>query len=81
MGGLAIWLKAAVALWLAVLVVLYFWRMILWQQMINHKKSPGGRLVGVRESTSLTDPEQYSEIGKIYRLKTMRVGQILMHGS
>jgi hypothetical protein len=72
--------KAAIVLWIAVFVVLYFWRMILWQQMINHAKSPSERLTGVRGATSLTDPEQYTEIGNMYRLKTMKVGQAMIMG-
>ena len=70
--------KVAIVLWIVVFVVLYFWRMILWQQMINHAKSPGERLTGIRQGTSLTDPAQYTEIGQMYRLKTMKVGQIMM---
>ena len=70
--------KAAIVLWIAAFVVLYFWHMILWQQMINHAKSPGESLTGIRQATSLTDPAQYTEIGQVYRLKTMKVGQAMM---
>ena len=70
--------KAAIVLWIAVFVVLYFWQTILRQQMINHAKSPGERLTGIRQATSLTDPAQYTEIGQMYRLKTMKVGQAMI---
>lgn len=73
-----IMLNVAIAIYIAVLVVLYFWRLILWQQMTNHAKSPDERLTGIRQATSLTDPSQYTEAGQAYRLRTMKVGRAMM---
>lgn len=67
-----------VALWVGVGVVIFLWNLILSAQMANNRVPKQWPILGRREFSSQTDPEDYTELGKSYRQKSIRAEIILL---
>ena len=65
--------KTAIVLWIGGIVLLGYWYLILWFQMLNHRIPNKELKPGSRQSVSLTDPADFTETGQLYRRRAMRV--------
>jgi hypothetical protein len=60
-------------LWIGVTLILFFWDGYLSLQMLNYRVPKERPLFGGRKFSFQTDPADYTEIGQIYRRKSIRL--------